>query len=75
MFSYFYSAPEEPAYDPSTPYPELGPEYNADKCFEQLNAAFEDKDGQAWEIQVDEPGFIQHWCWVDGTDNLAMRAR
>ena len=75
MFSYFYSSQPEPAkHDPTTPYPELGDDFNPDVCFKQLLSYYEGKDTNAWQVQVDEPGFKQFWCYAEGSSNLMMKA-
>lgn len=77
MVSYFYKKkkPEKPVHDPSTPYPELGEEFDKDRCFQQLMDHYHARDTNNWRVQVDRQNFKQHCCFVDDNPMIVMKAK
>ena len=38
-------------------------------------AAFEERDGRDWQVQIDEEGFKQWWCYVEDSPVIMMKTR
>ena len=78
MFSWLSSSapaeqPKEESKNP-VPYPELGKEYSADHCFDELMMYYEARDTQEWRLEINEPNLQQSFCYFVDRPVLMMKA-